>query len=94
MSKFFKLSVLVSILAIAFAFAISPSPAQASDNFNLYMKHNINGQSLGLARRYQLTYTLMAGMRLPSVSAKASRPHSQLATISSRSNWPGRTQPL
>ena len=50
MSKFFKLSILASILAIAFVFAFSPSPAQAAghDDFDLYVKHNINGRSLGL----------------------------------------------
>lgn len=50
MSKFFKLSILVTVLALAFAFAINPTPAQASDDFNLYVKHNINGQSLGLEK--------------------------------------------
>lgn len=50
MSKFFKLSILASILAIAFVFAFSPSPAQAAghETFDLYVKHNINGRSLGL----------------------------------------------
>ena len=50
MSKFFKISIVVSIFAIAFAFAISPSPAQASDDFDLYVKHNINGRSLGMEK--------------------------------------------
>jgi hypothetical protein len=48
MSKFFKLSIIVSVLAIAFAFAFTATPAQASDTFDIYVKHNINGQSLGL----------------------------------------------
>jgi hypothetical protein len=50
MSKFFKLSILASILAIAIVFAFSPSPALAAGhkNFDLYVKHNINGRSLGL----------------------------------------------
>jgi hypothetical protein len=50
MSKFFKLSILASILAIAIVFAFSPSPALAAghENFDLYVKHNINGRSLGL----------------------------------------------
>jgi hypothetical protein len=50
MSKIFKLSIFVAVLAIAFGFAFSPSPAQAAghENFNLKVKHNINGQSLGL----------------------------------------------
>ena len=51
MSKFFKLSIFVSVLAIAFAFAFSATPAQASDdNFDIYVKHNINGRSLGLEK--------------------------------------------
>jgi hypothetical protein len=51
MSKFFKLSIFASILAIAIVFAFSPSTAQAngeSETFQLYVKHNINGRSLGL----------------------------------------------
>jgi hypothetical protein len=51
MSKFFKLSVIVSVFALAFAFAFSATPAQAgSDDFDLYVKHNINGRSLGLEK--------------------------------------------
>jgi hypothetical protein len=49
MSKFFKISILASMLAIAIVFAFSPSPAQAAGHeFDLYVKHNINGRSLGL----------------------------------------------
>jgi hypothetical protein len=49
MSKFFKLSIFASVLAIAIVFAFSPSPVQAdSDTFNLDVFHNINGRSLGL----------------------------------------------
>lgn len=49
MSKFYKLSLFASILAIAIAFAFSPIPAQANnqDTFDLYVTHNINGRSLG-----------------------------------------------
>ena len=51
MSKFSKISVIVSVLAIAFAFAFSATPAQASsDTFDIYVKHNINGRSLGLEK--------------------------------------------
>jgi hypothetical protein len=52
MSKFFKLSVIVSVLAIAFAFAFSVSPAQADghNDFDITVKHNINGRSLGLEK--------------------------------------------
>ena len=51
MSRFFKLSIFVSVLAIAFAFAFSATPAQAnSDTFDIYVKHNINGRSLGLEK--------------------------------------------
>jgi hypothetical protein len=49
MSKFFKVSIFASILAIAFVFAFSPSPAQANGGtFDLDVFHNINGRSLGL----------------------------------------------
>jgi hypothetical protein len=50
MSKFFKLSIFASVLAIAIVFAFSPSPAQAAghETFDLYVRHNINGRSLGL----------------------------------------------
>lgn len=53
MSKFSKLSILASILAIAFVFVFSPNLAQANSNggtFNLDIFHNINGRSLGLDR--------------------------------------------
>jgi len=48
MSKFFKLSLFATILAIAFVFAFGSSPVQANGHeFDLYVKHNINGRSLG-----------------------------------------------
>jgi len=51
MSKLLKLSVVVSIFAIAFAFAFGTTPALASsDTFDIYVKHNINGSSLGLEK--------------------------------------------
>lgn len=52
MSKFFKLSLFASVLAIAIALAFSPSSAQAAGEgeFDLYVKHNINGRSLGLEK--------------------------------------------
>lgn len=49
MSKFFKVSMVASLLAIALVFAFSYTPVQANEaNFDLYVKHNINGRSLGL----------------------------------------------
>ena len=49
MSKFFKLSIFATVLAIAFVFAFSPSLVQAESNtFNLDVFHNINGRSLRL----------------------------------------------
>ena len=49
MSKFFKISILASMIAIAIVFAFSPSPVLAdAHEFDLYVKHNINGRSLGL----------------------------------------------
>ena len=51
MNKFFKLSLLVTVLAVAFAFGFSATPAQAgSDTFDIFVKHNINGRSLGLEK--------------------------------------------
>jgi len=50
MSKFLKLTVFASILAIAVTSALALSPVQAAghEDFDLYVKHNINGRSLGL----------------------------------------------
>lgn len=47
MKKLFKLSVILSVFAIAFAF--NPTTAKAADpgNFDLTVKHNINGISVG-----------------------------------------------
>lgn len=48
MSRFFKLSIFACILAITIVFAFAPGPAQADAHlFDLYVKHNINGRSLG-----------------------------------------------
>ena len=46
MSKFFKISGIFSALAIATVFNFTP--VQAQDTFDLSVKHNINGRSLGL----------------------------------------------
>ncbi len=52
MSKFLKISIFASILAIAIVFAFGSSPALANgyraETFDLYVQHNINGRSLGL----------------------------------------------
>jgi len=50
MNKFYKLSIFAAILAIAAVFAFSPSAVQAAEEgeFDLSVKHNINGRSLGL----------------------------------------------
>ena len=52
MSKFYKLSLFASILAIALSLFASLSPVQAAghETFDLYVKHNINGRSLGLEK--------------------------------------------
>jgi hypothetical protein len=52
MSKYFKLSMFTVIVAIAFAFAFSPSSVVQADahEFDLYVKHNINGRSLGFEK--------------------------------------------
>jgi hypothetical protein len=48
MLKFFKFSIIFSVFAIAMA--INVSPVQAQDDFNISVKHNINGRSLGLEK--------------------------------------------
>jgi CRISPR/Cas system-associated exonuclease Cas4 (RecB family) len=52
MSKFFKISIVASLIAIAIVMSFSPSPVQADahETFDLYVKHNINGRSLGMAK--------------------------------------------
>jgi hypothetical protein len=52
MSKFYKLSLFASIIAIALSLFASLSPVQADghETFDLYVKHNINGRSLGLEK--------------------------------------------
>jgi hypothetical protein len=52
MSKFYKLSLFASIIAIALSLFASLSPVQAAghETFDLYVKHNINGRSLGLEK--------------------------------------------
>ena len=47
MKKLFKISVLLSVFAIALAFNSTPAQAQV-ETFDLTVKHNINGTSLGL----------------------------------------------
>jgi len=62
MSKFFKLPLLVTVLAVAFAFAFSATPAQAgSDTFDIFVKHNINGRSLGLEKALPVDVYLNGG---------------------------------
>ena len=47
MSKLFKLSIILSVFAFAIAF--NPTPVKADNHeFDLTVKHNINGISLGL----------------------------------------------
>jgi hypothetical protein len=66
MSKFFKVSIFASILAIAFVFAFSPSPAQANGGtFDLDVFHNINGRSLGLDKELPVdVYVYLEGQEL------------------------------
>jgi len=62
MSRFFKLSLLVTVLAVAFAFAFNATPAQAgSDTFDIFVKHNINGRSLGLEKALPVDVYLNGG---------------------------------
>lgn len=49
MSKISKLSLIGTLLALVLSFAFSFAPARAAeDTFNIYVKHDINGRSLGL----------------------------------------------
>ena len=48
MSKLFKFSIILSVFAIAIAFNPAPAQAEGHDEFDLTVKHNINGMSLGL----------------------------------------------
>ncbi len=53
MKNLLKSSVLLAVFAIALAF--NPAPVQAqSDEFNLTVKHNINGVSLGLDKELEV----------------------------------------
>jgi hypothetical protein len=47
MSKFYKLSLFASIIAIALSLFASLSPVQAEGTFDLEVYHRINGRSLG-----------------------------------------------
>ena len=50
MSKFYKLSLFASIIAIALSLFASLSPVQAEGTFDLEVYHRINGRSLGLEK--------------------------------------------
>lgn len=58
MIKFFKFSIILSVFAIAIAF--NSTPAQAQD-FDLTVKHNINGRSLGLSKELPVTVFVNGG---------------------------------
>jgi len=48
MSKLFKFSIILSVFAFAIAFNPTSAQAEGHDEFDLTVKHNINGISLGL----------------------------------------------
>lgn len=51
MSKISKLSLIGTLLALTLGMVFSATPALAADHtFDIYVKHNINGQSLGLEK--------------------------------------------
>ena len=63
MSKFLKLSILASIIAIAFVFAFSPTAVKADAHlFDLYVKHNINGRSIGAEKALPVDVYVNGGL--------------------------------
>jgi hypothetical protein len=68
MSKFFKLSIFAIVIAVAVGFAFNLSPVQADghmgeeENFDLYVKHNINGRSLGLGKELPVDVYVNGGL--------------------------------
>ena len=50
MNKLSKLSLAAFALAMVLGLFLTAAPAFAADNFDLTVKHNINGQSLGLEK--------------------------------------------
>ena len=64
MSKFSKLSIVAIVIAIAVGFAFSFSPAQAAghETFDLYVKHNINGRSIGAAKELPVDVYVNGGL--------------------------------
>jgi len=51
MSKISELSLIGTLLALTLGMVFSATPALAADHtFDIYVKHNINGQSLGLEK--------------------------------------------
>jgi hypothetical protein len=49
MTKLSKLSLFGALFALIFGLVLSASPVMAADHtFDIYVKHNINGRSLGL----------------------------------------------
>jgi len=63
MNKFYKLSIFATILAIAAVFAFSASAVQAdAHEFDLYVKHNINGRSLGLDKELPVDVYVNGGL--------------------------------
>ena len=65
MSKISKLSVFASFLAIALVLAFTPIAVQAnteSETFDLYVKHNINGRSLGFDKALPVDVYVNGGM--------------------------------
>ncbi len=56
------------VIAIAAVFAFGSTAVMAngeSETFDLYVKHNINGRSLGLEKHCLLTFMSMVVMCLP-----------------------------
>ena len=61
MLKFLKFSFIISVLALAFSFSVTPVQADGHE-FDLLVKHNINGRSLGLDKALTVDVYVNGGL--------------------------------
>lgn len=66
MNKLSKLSLFAFAIALVFGLAFSAAPAFASENtFDLTVKHNINGRSLGLDKALPVDIYVNGALAIP-----------------------------